>query len=85
MAKKPSSDSKLERKLENSEVEKEAEMLAATREAGHGPNRRFAAAQQDVGNGGIVLQNSFCTGDQRFCGLQARLSYKDVRDLIASR
>jgi len=33
----------------------------------------------------IVLQNSFCTGDQKFCGLQARLSYKDVRDLIASR
>ena len=33
----------------------------------------------------IVLQNSFCTGDQKFCGLQARLSCNDVRDLIASR
>jgi hypothetical protein len=33
----------------------------------------------------IVLQKSFCTGDQKFCGLQARLSCKDVRDLIASR
>ena len=30
----------------------------------------------------IVLQKSFCTGDQEFCGLQARLSRKDVRDLI---
>jgi hypothetical protein len=39
-------------------------------------------------NGGywqIVLQNSFCTGVQKFCGLQARLSCKDARDLIASR
>jgi hypothetical protein len=34
---------------------------------------------------GIVLQRSFCTDDQKFCGLQARLSCKDVRDLIASR
>jgi len=33
----------------------------------------------------IVLQKSFCTGDQKFCGLQARPSCKDVRDLIASR
>ena len=32
-----------------------------------------------------MLQKSFCTGDQKFCGLQARLSRKDVRDLIASR
>jgi hypothetical protein len=31
----------------------------------------------------IVLQKSFYTGDQKFCGLQARLSCKDVRDLIA--
>jgi hypothetical protein len=28
---------------------------------------------------GILLQKSFCTGDQKFCGLQARLSCKDVR------
>ena len=35
--------------------------------------------------GPIVLQKSFCTGDRKFCGLQARLSCKDVRDLIASR
>jgi hypothetical protein len=33
----------------------------------------------------ILLQKSFCTGDEKFCGLQARLSCKDVRDLIASR
>jgi hypothetical protein len=33
----------------------------------------------------ILLQKSFCTGGQKFCGLQARLSCKDVRDLIASR
>jgi hypothetical protein len=33
----------------------------------------------------ILLQKSFCTGDQKFCGLQARLSCKDVRELIASR
>ena len=31
-----------------------------------------------------LLQKSFCTGDQKFCGLQARLSCKDVRDLTAS-
>jgi hypothetical protein len=33
----------------------------------------------------ILLQKSFCTGDQKFRGLQARLSCKDARDLIASR
>jgi hypothetical protein len=33
----------------------------------------------------ILLQKSFCTGNQKFCGLQARLSCKDVRDLIVSR
>ena len=33
----------------------------------------------------IVLQKSFCTDDQKFCELQARISCKDVRDLIASR
>jgi len=27
----------------------------------------------------IVLQKSFCTDDQKFCGLQARLWCKDVR------
>ena len=27
----------------------------------------------------IVLQKSFCTGDEKFCGPQARLSCKDVR------
>jgi hypothetical protein len=31
----------------------------------------------------ILLQNSFCTGDEKFCGLRARLSCKDVSDLIA--
>ncbi len=32
----------------------------------------------------IVLQNSFWTSDQKFCGPLARLSCKDVRGLIAS-
>jgi hypothetical protein len=32
-----------------------------------------------------ALQKSFCTGDQKFYGLQAQLSCKDVRDLTASR
>ena len=31
------------------------------------------------GVGGIVLQKSFYTGNQKFCGVQARLSCKDVR------
>jgi hypothetical protein len=31
----------------------------------------------------ILLQKSFCTGDQKFSGLWARLSCKDVGDLIA--
>ena len=35
--------------------------------------------------GGIVLQKSFCTDDQKFCGLLARFSCKDVRGPIASR
>jgi hypothetical protein len=39
----------------------------------------------DVGSGSIVLQKSICTGDKKFCGLQARLSCKHVRGLIASR
>jgi hypothetical protein len=30
------------------------------------------------------VAKSFCTGDQKFCGLQVRLSCKDARDLIAS-
>ena len=55
---------------------------------------RYVAAEDSDGycaaikcplSGGIVLQKSFCTGDQKFCGLQARLSCKDVRDLVASR
>ena len=33
----------------------------------------------------IVLQKSFCTNGQKFCGLQARFSCKDVRGPIASR
>ncbi len=50
-----------------------------------GTDPLFAAMYRNVGNRGILLQKSFCTGDQKFCGLQARLSCKDVRDLIASR
>jgi hypothetical protein len=46
---------------------------------------QFAAAQRCDRYRGILLQKSFCTGDQKFCGLQVRLSRKDVRDLIASR
>jgi len=41
-----------------------------------------AAKRRD---GPIVLQKSFCTDDQKFCGLQARFSCKDVRAPIASR
>ena len=33
----------------------------------------------------IVLQKSLCRGGQKFRGLQARFSCKDLRDLIASR
>ena len=32
--------------------------------------------------GRIVLQKSFCTGDQKLRGPQTQLSCKDVRDLI---
>ena len=49
------------------------------------PGTSLAVMQQFGRNRVIVLQKSFCTGDQKFCGLQARLSCKDVRDLIASR
>ena len=35
--------------------------------------------------GRLCCKSRFCTDDQKFCGLQARLSCKDVRDLIASR
>jgi hypothetical protein len=38
----------------------------------------------NVGKWPIVLQKSFCTGDQKFWGPLARLSCKDVRDLIAA-
>jgi hypothetical protein len=33
----------------------------------------------------ILLQKSFCTGDQKFSGLWTRLSCKDVGGLIAGR
>jgi len=33
----------------------------------------------------IVLQKSFCTGVQKFCGPLVRLSCKDAGDLIATR
>jgi hypothetical protein len=33
----------------------------------------------------IVLQKSFCTDDQKFCGLQARFSCKDVSGPVAPR
>ena len=45
----------------------------------------LGAAQVMSAFKGIVLQKSFCTDDQKFCRLKARLSCKDVRDLIASR
>jgi hypothetical protein len=50
-----------------------------------GPKRTCNGRRSMSAFGGIVLQKSFCTDDQKFCGLQARLSCKDVRDLIASR
>jgi hypothetical protein len=49
-----------------------------------GQERHFRDVLDESGLTLIVLQKSFCTGDQKFCGLQARVSYKDVRDLIAS-
>jgi len=38
-----------------------------------------------VGYVPILLQKSFCTGDQKFCGSQARFSCKNVGDLIVAR
>jgi hypothetical protein len=38
----------------------------------------------DVACWPIVLQNSFRTGVHKFCGLEVRLSGKDVRHLIVS-
>jgi hypothetical protein len=40
--------------------------------------------RSDFGFGPILLQKSFWTEVQEFCRLEARLSGKDVRDLIAS-
>ena len=51
----------------------------------HSCHCKFTSAPSNVRCYSIVLQKSFCTDDQNFCGLQARLSCKDVRDLIASR
>ena len=45
-----------------------------------GPKADVATLAPNVGFGSIVLQKSFCTGDQKFCGLQVRLSCKDVGD-----
>ena len=47
--------------------------------------RRFERAPPTSAITLIVLQKSFFTGAQKFCGLQARPSCKDVRGLIASR
>ena len=48
------------------------------------PTTDIAVSRAQCSDGPILLQKSFCTDDQKFCGLQARLSFKDVRDLIAS-
>jgi hypothetical protein len=50
-----------------------------------GPTRKHRLPASESAYQGIVLQKSFCTGDRKFCGLQVRLSCRDVRDLIASR
>src|SRR5579862_2132143 len=44
---------------------------------GHQPPRRSLAVV--TGLHPIVLQKSFCTGGQKFCGPQARFPCKDVR------
>src|SRR5215813_5413865 len=49
------------------------------------PKADMCSAAAYVRFGPILLQKSFCAGDQKFCGLRERLSCKDVRDLIASR
>ena len=46
---------------------------------------RSAEATAPILDSTILLQKSFRTGDRKFCGLQARFSCKDVRDLVASR
>ena len=46
---------------------------------------RMAEATAPILDSTILLQKSFRTGDRKFCGLQARFSCKDVRDLVASR
>jgi hypothetical protein len=49
-----------------------------------GQSRHFGRRPAASGLPGILLQKSFCTEVQKFCGLWARLSCKYVRDLIAS-
>ena len=49
------------------------------------PIADLARTLRKLRKGPILLQKSFCPGDQKFCGLQVRFSCKDVRDLIALR
>jgi hypothetical protein len=63
----------------------EAPFLAKSWNVRFTPQAAEKQTCHEVGLVPIVLQKSFCTGDQNFCGLQAQLSCKDVRDLIASR
>jgi hypothetical protein len=50
-----------------------------------GPERHSTTLNNEVAIEVIVLQNSFFIGAQKFCGLLARPSCKDMRDLTASR
>ena len=58
--------------------------LGTTATSGVGPLRQMLRRKRMSAFRVIVLQKSFCTGDQQFCGLQVRLSCKDVGDLITS-
>jgi hypothetical protein len=59
--------------------------FAAMRESGSGPKLQTPACLLHVrSSGGFCCKSRFCTEVQKFCGLEARLSGKDVSDLIAS-
>jgi hypothetical protein len=47
------------------------------------PNRHFAAVQRNGRFRWDCVAKVVLPDDQKFCGLQARLSSKGVRDLIA--
>jgi hypothetical protein len=53
-------------------------VLANSEPSTHGTKLPIRDVRSAVAIGGIVLQKSFCTGVQKFCGLQARLPCRDV-------